>query len=230
MATRRETNRRKLEMNEALRRACGSGVLQVGAMLPSVRELAAQHSLSLDVVSQTLQQLAQEGLVYTVPRVGTFVGQAQPTQSAFYLLLHSPAALPPDLLMQLQTGFEERIAQRGGATLAMPLATALAYRQRGELPALKGIFDFAYQPPQRGTRASSWDRKCDLPRVGFAGRIEAPGQTDVVSFDDVAGGRQATQHLLRLGHRNIAYLGLHPKSQTSKQAVTRVWSVQREAG
>lgn len=235
MATRRETNRRKLAMSEALRRACGQGALQPGAMLPSVRELAAQHNLSLDVVSHTLQQLTGEGLVYTVPRVGTFVGQAQPMRSAFYLLLHSPEALPPDLLMQLQAGFEERIAQRGGTTLAMPLATALEYRERGELPALEGVFDFAYQPPVRGARSPSWGLKGDLPRVGFAGRIEAPRQTDVVSFDDVEGGRQAAQHLLRLGHRRIAYLGLHPQppataQRTGKQIIIRLWSAQREAG
>lgn len=226
MATRRETTQRRLAMKDALRQSCRNGTLAPGAMLPSVRELSAQYGLSLDVISQSLQKLVQEGLLYTVPRVGTFVGQPQTARASFYLMLHTPQSLLPDQLSQLQAGFEERIAQRGGASLALPLATALEYRHRGDLPALEGVFDFAYQPRD----VETWGEMRDIPRVGFAGRIEDPAHTDVVSFDDLDGGRQATQHLLRLGHRRIAYLGLHSQQVSQRDKTTRIWSVLREAG
>ena len=50
---------------------------------------------------------------------------------------------------------------------------------------------------------------------------------DSVSFDNIAGGRQATEHLLSLGHRNIAFLAWHSVKEDSYDAS---WSLQREAG
>jgi len=222
MATRRETKQRQLALHEALRQACREGALQPGELLPSVRELAAQYELSLDVVSQALQKLVQEGLLYTVPRVGTFVGRPRELTASFFLMLTAPHTVPQAALSQLQTGFEERIAQRGGATLVLSLKTALEYRQRSELPALAGVLDLAYEPGAPET----WGHSRDIARVGFAGRIEDEAHTDVVSFDDVDGGHQATRHLLDLGHQRIAYLGLHSPQNPGP----RLWSAQREQG
>lgn len=47
---------------------------------------------------------------------------------------------------------------------------------------------------------------------------------DSVSFDDVDGGRQATQHLLSWGHTRIAFVGLH------RDASTFPWSKARARG
>jgi LacI family transcriptional regulator len=48
-----------------------------------------------------------------------------------------------------------------------------------------------------------------VPYVHFARDLETEITTDCVAFDDYGGGEQATRHLMQLGHRKIAFLGLH---------------------
>jgi DNA-binding LacI/PurR family transcriptional regulator len=205
-----------------VRKACQEGRLKPDDPLPPVRELTGQYDLCVHVVRRVLQGLEDEGFLYTIPRVGTFVGRPRALASAFYLLLLPPKA-GGGFYTQIQTGFEERIAQLGGACLVMALEPALECRDKGELPALAGIFDFGYRPDAERT----WGRERNLPRVGFGGRVEDETYSDVVSFDDVGGGRQAAQHLLGLGHRQIAYLALHPGNEDPG---IFFWSAEREEG
>jgi DNA-binding LacI/PurR family transcriptional regulator len=72
----------------------------------------------------------------------------------------------------------------------------------------------------------AWGLPDDVPIAHFFGHAVEPERTDVVSFDDIAGGRMATQHLLDLGHRTIAYLGLHTADFDSKWS----WSQERMNG
>lgn len=51
---------------------------------------------------------------------------------------------------------------------------------------------------------------------------------DTLAFDDVGGGRQATQYLLSLGHTQIAFLGLHTAEKTEETLFS--WSQAREEG
>lgn len=223
MATRLETGRRRENLKRELREACSQRRLAPGSLVPSVRELAEQHDLSVNVVCRVLQDLVEEGILHTVPRVGTFV--SRPLANEFYLMLlpDAPGITDEQHMRQIQTGFESRIAQRGGATLAMPLTLALQARERNELPPLSGLFDFAYHPGD----TICWGNTDELPRVGFSGRIEDGVISDEVSYDDIEGGRQAAQHLIQMGHRGIAFLGLHPKSNGVGELI---WSVERELG
>jgi DNA-binding transcriptional regulator YhcF (GntR family) len=38
--------------------------------MPSVRELAEQHDFSMNMVCRVLQDLMEQGILHTVPRVG----------------------------------------------------------------------------------------------------------------------------------------------------------------
>lgn len=268
MATRQETGRRSESLKHALREACRVGDLPLGAPAPPVRELAQEHKLSVNLVCRALGDLVAEGVLHTVPRVGTFVGLAPSgigqradttSGAAWRAMLRARAArsseeadewylmlLPgqrgltePEHGREIQNGFEGRVARRGGASLAIPIGQALESRRRGELPPLAGVFDFAYQ----GEAESSWgfDREGDeniVPRVGFLGRIEDEAHSDTVSYDDFDGGRQATRHLLALGHRTIAFLALHPARDEESAPHEyscgvwneTVWSQEREQG
>ncbi len=79
MATRQEIAHSKAGLSDELR-GHRDGGLAPGAPLPSVRELAARHGLSKRAVNDELQRLADAGVLYTVPRVGTFI--ASPKQGA----------------------------------------------------------------------------------------------------------------------------------------------------
>lgn len=223
MATRRQTEQRKAELKQELREACRSGALSEGSLLPSIRELAAQHSLSSILVRQVIQSLEEDGVLYTIPRVGTFVGRQVTSASEFYLLF-LPKGTPVDArFIQVKTGFEERIAHLGGASLVLTRDVIPQYQHPNHLPVLAGLFDFDEDPfpttmipIQPGT-----------PYVRFAGDKHYAEGIDLVSFDDADGGRRATQHLLQLGHRKIAFLALHPVQGDPGMFA---WSAEREAG
>jgi DNA-binding LacI/PurR family transcriptional regulator len=53
---------------------------------------------------------------------------------------------------------------------------------------------------------------------------------DGVGVDDIDGGQQATTHLLRLGHRRIAFLGVHGARARGPVPAHTAWSERREAG
>jgi DNA-binding LacI/PurR family transcriptional regulator len=62
------------------------------------------------------------------------------------------------------------------------------------------------------------------PRVRFCIRENGCPDADAVRFDQVGGGRQATQHLLEAGHTRIAVLALHTP------AGGHIWSRERTTG
>lgn len=225
IATRAVTHQQKESLKRRLREMCGNGQLVPGHPVPSERELAAQFNLSRPLVAQTLTELISEGLLYSVPRLGTFVGRPPDAAFEFYLLVLRRQPRDGDLLSYLQTGFEQRIAQLGGTSLMMLLETALEHYERGELPPLAGVFE----PNNReglGSEGGDWRADEQIAAARFAGLNTEWERADVVKFDNVGGGRQATAHLLGLGHRRIAFLGMH----SPQNPVWCGWSSEREQG
>lgn len=227
MAVRKETAEKKGGLVRSLRQASCDGTWSAGEMLPTTRELAQQHGVSVRTVTQELQKLEEEGVLHTIPRVGTFAGRPSPLASDFYLMLLPSADNNTSIIQQVQIGFEERIAALGAASVVMPLDKALAHRQKRELPNFCGVFDFAYFPGD----PVHWEAVADVPLVGFStpGAREMPADKahgDTVCFDNIDGGRQAAQHLLHLGHRQIAFLGLHSADELGLY----LWSAQRQSG
>jgi GntR family transcriptional regulator len=56
-----------------LRQGIASG--EVGPLLPSIMELTEETGLAVNTVRRAIRILINEGLAYTVPGRGTFVGQ-----------------------------------------------------------------------------------------------------------------------------------------------------------
>ncbi|HEX2949066.1 MAG TPA: substrate-binding domain-containing protein, partial [Armatimonadota bacterium] len=125
--------------------------------------------------------------------------------------------------LQLRVGFEEQIAQLGGTSLVLTRDRASYCREHGQLPPLAGIFAFSEFLNQE---LLIWGKEDRIPLVNFDGCVEDPIHADRVSFDDTDGGRQATQHLISLGYRQIAFVALH----RSNDIASLPWSTEREAG
>lgn len=199
-------------------------------MLPTVRELSLEHQVSARAVNQALRKLIDEGVIHTVPRVGTFVGQPSKLDPDFYLLI-GPLRTPfgSELRFeQLRIGFEERVAQLGAASIVLPIDVALELKARGELPRLSGVFDFSFGP----TAELLWETEDNVSLVSFATAatpelVRDVSHTDLVFFDDVDGGRQAAHHLLQQGHHRIAFLGFHSSRATNGFFI---WSARRAEG
>ena len=89
--------------------------------------------------------------------------------------------------------------------------------QYGELVDVLGVDAFVVTSTHHGDPRTRWLRDNDLPFVTFgrpwgAGRRRprrAPGTADHawVDVDGAVGTRAATEHLLDLGHRRIAFIG-----------------------
>jgi hypothetical protein len=221
MATRKEVGERRKSLRHEITEGYRRGTLSPGMLVPPVRELATRHSLSKEIAHQEIQRLVEEGVLYTVPGSGTFFGRPPTNTRAFFLHVSDN-----DANSSLQAlGFAQRIAELGGATLVLSREEARSRALDGSMPPLAGVWDSTEDSPS----GLPWgkDRR-EIPRAGFITHIEDPSYMDAVGLDDYDGGRQATQHLIRLGHKRIAYVGLHPASGTVPDADS--WSLLREDG
>jgi hypothetical protein len=221
MASRKEIQERCSALREDIYSSYKNGSLHAGMIIPSVRELALQFGLSKQVAHQEVQRMVGEGLLYSVPGSGTFVGTPPTRTDVFFVFIEeSKNAAHP-----LHIGFAQRIAVLGGASLSFSVDEIRIGDKAHNLPPIAGVWDstegisenLPWGPTQR-----------KIPRVGHIGHLEDPTFMDGVGVDDFEGGQQATAHLLRMGHRRIGFLGVH--SGQSATPLHTAWSERREGG
>jgi|GEM_PF-2256334 len=226
MASRKIVAERRQAMVDDIREAGRTGRIRPGDMMPTVRELSEKYELSPQTVSLQLRELADEGVLHTVPRVGVFMSAQVPAVTEPFLMISPPTylATEPSNSLRLRIGFEERAAQLGVASVSMPLDLALDHRRSGSLPPLAGVLDASLVAPD-----FRWEPTPETPWVRYATpRSDEPDdEVDRVYLDNHNGGRIATDHLLQQGHSTIAFLGLH-HLQTHRQDTE--FSVHRAAG
>lgn len=141
MATRREIEARKAALQDALRKECLNPLRRAGSLLPPIRELAERFQISALVVRQVIDSVENEGLLYAVPRVGTFIGRQDSASSEFYLLVIPQWAVEVEgYLRQVQAGFEQRIAVLGGASLLLTFDNEERYPQHFSVPPLAEVY------------------------------------------------------------------------------------------
>jgi len=200
-------------VSEAIRR----GVLAPGDSLPSLRELGARFGMTRDAAHAALKPMINAGRLEARPRSGLFVAATARTAAGacFVMTSRPPASWTrhPAHSPTVSHGFERQIALRGGLSLH--------WTSEDPLPVVPaGVFRFS-APAPTGT--------ADLPQVLFSDAPvpeAADAPLDRVLFDDVAGGRDATRHLLDRGYRRIAFLGRH----FTDAASLHNWAVGREDG
>ena len=223
----REAQAQMLAMQDSFRTDVREGRLSPNAMLPSARELGAQFGLSHMSTARVLQSLVEEGVLRSVPRVGYFVGASIKREAGNYLILSPNTKFWNDAYsVQFRIGFENRISKLGGSTLMMHWDTALQFKEQGNLPSLAGVFNMS---------THDFLVEQGVPNVWIHSRKPQNSAFDAVSFDDLMGGVQATRHLLNLGHRRIAFLGLHTPEDGANDLRGQkddglMWSVERERG
>lgn len=227
MSTRHETDKRKASLRMALREACLSGKQAMHNAVPPVRELAATYSISPPLVRQVLQELEEEGVLYAIPRVGTFIGTPPAEAGEFYAIEIPERPIPGELEgeRQIRIGFEDRVAARGGGSLVFRLDARRPPMRLEQAPLFAGIFVFDVPGVLPDPRQAS------VPVVWFGHEADRVSGVDLVSFDDLEGGRIATRHLLGFGHRRIAFLALHGAEAVRQPGrSTLAFSIEREAG
>lgn len=222
MAQRRTTAQRKSELIRGLRAAIRSGELPAGSALPPLRVLGERHGLHYSTVQAELQPLIVEGLLRVEPRLGIFVAGMESDMSQGGYLFINGADRPGSYAwlhgQAIRRGFERKISKLGGYSITVPVE---ASRDRAEAPSLAGVFEFLATADSSG-----WMVSDETPVVEYSVAGGADQVKDRVHFDDFDGGRIATQHLIRHGHRRIAFMAVH----TPEPSPSHRWSTQREAG
>lgn len=234
MATRVEVQKKKTALVDDLRAAYQAGAWRQGDVAVSQRELSSRYELSMRTVGLELQKLVDEGILYTVPRVGTFVGRPQlPNPKCFLYVMPQDSEETHNLMLRL--GFEERIAALGGASLSLTVEALDEQLERRRLPEIAGVFGRDRRLAQVLRRGEVGPES--LARVRFgkvcdvgAADVEVLRGMDVVDFDNEAAGAQAARHLLEMGYRRVAFVGLHAPGTAPFGGDVMHWSAERAAG
>ncbi|MGV3613758.1 MAG: GntR family transcriptional regulator [Fimbriimonas sp.] len=195
------------EIARVLRQQILRGDFRSDGRLPSERALVEVFGVQRNTVRQALALLEQEGHISTEGKRGSFVRQPEAVTRRNVFLMNVHAGASPNL-SRLAEGFGE-ISTRAGFVVRRfnthpPQGAALDplpdFERLGNETA--GILLWP-QNPTDSEALSALNAK--LPLVLVDRRVLGVS-ADCVRFDDVAGGRMVTQHLLDHGHRRIAFL------------------------
>ena len=113
----------------------GSGVLNPGDRLPSVRRLSKERRLSVSTVVQALRQLEDRGLIEARPQSGFFVQRARAMRAEPVVRSTPEAPMPVDISQRLV-----RILRAGAKTGVAPLAAALPAPELLPVAALQRLY------------------------------------------------------------------------------------------
>jgi LacI family transcriptional regulator len=201
-----------------------------GAKVPSSREIASAHGVSVVTASRAIQVLRDKGLIRTVERSGSFVAPATPAGSGQRFALVQRSTPGPWLHASLeftQAGFAA-IRRQEGIEIDLDRfhfgeATRPAeFRRQARLAAEDGVAGVIFMPSRHADEAARVDeaflRACR--EVGLAvvliernlRGLDRPLDYDLVAADDVDGGLRCTRHLFEQGRRRIAFLTGSPTS------------------
>lgn len=175
--------------------------------LPAERVLGEQFQVQRNTIRQALALLEKEGHIATDPKRGSFVRLSEPdgVRNVFLVSIHSDASTD---LSQLVTGFGKVVRKAGYSARRVdsdpPKGMAMDVVPSGDRLAhdVAGVILW----PQNPADVDALSRlNAAVPLVLVDRRVMGVS-IDSVHFDDVAGGRMVTEHLLSQGHRRIAFL------------------------
>lgn len=204
------------EMRESIR----AGRYAPGERLPSLDDLASHHRLNRITVIKALAELRREGLVRSVPAQGTYVADTPPRAPRKGLLtvglvshvLH-PTQIGP-YHTQIVTGIQEALGKASGLLVVMPAmhidqpARTLELMNRANLDAVIYLGPFDPAVLRQMVKSGPPSVLVDFQVRGV--------NDDAILVDNRGGGYQAVEHLLSLGHRDIA-LVLGPEDQIASR-------------
>jgi DNA-binding LacI/PurR family transcriptional regulator len=187
-------------VQEALIDAIGSGHFRPGQRLPSTKELSRQLSVSLVTAHRALQNLEAAGYVTRAQGRGTFVADrhaASEPMTRLGLVLHQEASLADYYHSQILEGVRQASREHRSDLVILQFEQAVTEGCRGYL----------FINPRSAALENLYQRiagKTPVLVVGARSHLDAVSSVDVDNVDLI---RQAVEHLHRLGHRRLVYVG-----------------------
>jgi len=205
--------------------ATGSGLQR----LPSERTLMARYGVQRNTVRRALALLGSEGRIIRAEKRGSFINRdadggngaaADPKDISGTVLLITQWNDASTALESLLRGLNRGLSD-SGLTLYYFDSRPRPGRVQNELPNdtilttndVKGIVLW----PESPTDIATLDRLREVAPLILIDRKVSGFETHSVVFDDFAGGRAVTEHLLWLGHRRIGFLTDEVFAETVQQ-------------
>ena len=197
--------------------------LESGTRLPDIRSLSAQAGVSVRTVYCALEALIADGICYRRPKKGTFVAagvSADPKQVSRKAICsfhtgHPPTPETNTVDSMILAGMRERSHDENADLLLLSGDNLAAYTK---VPGLQiaGVILFAWRDMARGLALAATHPGLRFIFVNY--RFEAfdaaPANVHGVFNDDRAGAHEATDALLRRGHRQIGALTIALEDST----------------
>lgn len=200
------------QLEEQIRRGDG----EVGKRFLSEREIIRQSGVSIITVRQALDTLTRKGLLRREPGIGTFLVRREPVNTD----VKRVALIVFSLAIEMRAGYGFIYSE----WMKSLLAELKAGEQRLELLDMAPDGDTRAQLFQYVEEASQWSGfvfGAGFPYMKEALKLMADRRIPHVVLDDfpwlpeanavyadhVRAGELATEHLLALGHRHIAFSG-----------------------
>jgi len=200
------------QLKESLKEKILSQELFPNQVIPSLQELTSTLEVSKITVRQAIRELTQEELLITVPGKGTFVAEPKVNVSRLF----SIAMLIPEttnFFAPLIQGVEDFAQEKGYHLIICNTEynvkkTAKYVSEFEERNNIDGIIS---APPREGGQVLmdyiKHLRKHPFVLIEVAMEQVEGLEVDCVCMDSYAGAYQAVSHLIKLGHKRIAYMG-----------------------
>ncbi|MNO19840.1 Arabinose metabolism transcriptional repressor [compost metagenome] len=187
-----------------------SGRLKQGDQTPSENEIAGQFGMSRQTVRQALGQLEKEGWLYRLQGKGTFVTRqdTRPLQSSNMIGMMT-THISDYIFPHIVSGAEARL-RGGGYSMMLSSTDNDKNKERENLELLlsqpfKGLIIEPTKSAQGNPNLPLY-LALEIHRIPFIMINERYPELHCpcLKLDDEAGGYMAAEHLIALGHREIA--------------------------
>jgi DNA-binding transcriptional regulator YhcF (GntR family) len=211
------------------------GKLKPGQRLPSMDHLAATCGVTKITVRRALLELKSEGLIYTKPAQGTYVSETLPVPKergrnkvltvglVSRVLTGEPGPYHAEILTSLRT----EISKRKGNLVVLPTPQADSpdiSEQMGyaNLDAVIFLGQFDSDALRRIVRNGPPSVLVDFQLRGL--------RVDTIAVDNISGAELAINHLVALGHREIAIILGEDGAEATRERLDGAQNALRQAG
>ncbi len=207
----------------ALKQRIESGEWSSGAMLPSEHELSEVYGISRGTIRQVLAKLENEDFIRRERGKGTFISRPSVNKPTSGLNDHSISFIVPyvrdSFVSSILLGLESVARANGYAVIFHHVENDIDNQERviREATQQGGVAGIVLYPVNSNAASPILSEliQKSYPLV-LVDRYIRGLYSDYVTSDNFGGGMNATQHLLALGHRRIAFLSWVDLATTMK--------------
>jgi len=180
-----------IQLARHFREEVRSGRLKPGDQLPSFAQMQAEHGIGQGTLERVYSVLENENLIIRQPKRGTFVAETR-RQKALNVV-------------GVGSGLSPR--QHPYYSLLLQGIQEVAYREKIEVLLLHGDSSVAWEKMD-GVILADQDSSRVPPTMPAISLLHPLDGVPCVLADEYNGSKDATEHLISLGHRKIAFLAI----------------------